>query len=99
MRHLSVIDGGKREFPPGADMRHPVYDKTPLEAHFATDGEPPYMAVWAADVLKLAVGGNPAATKRAPEALEVLSVYFSTPADDCDPHGMERLFPDDGGVA
>jgi hypothetical protein len=67
-----------------------------LEVHFATEnGEPPYMARWAVDVLRLAVDGNDRAQKRAVEALEVLGAYFSTPADDCNPYGMERL-PFDG---
>lgn len=82
----------------GVDYRSAPF--TPLEAHFVTDGEPPYMASMAASVFVAAVAANDRRlTPAVREAFEVLGVFFSTPADDCPPQGLPRPTTLPGGVA
>ena len=96
-------------------MRHPVYDKKIVEVmsqgvSFRKLDGPPKLPVDVQVSLEavLAFVGTlsegemfrtmPHADELA-AAHELVCMYFSKPADDCNPHGMERLFPDDGGVA
>jgi len=80
MKHLHVLPGGRIDpdtpyYKLAKAGNHPV-----LEAHFATDGEPPRMAQLAVSVLYEAVKRNDRNEAQAQDALEVLGAYFSKPA-------------------
>lgn len=105
-RRLTVIDGGQPATLDPNYWRHPVHQRRVtqrdvLEAHFATEGEPPRYALHCANQLVEAVKRNDREDPDAQSYLEMLGLFFSKPADDsCNPHGMERLFPvDPDGVA
>lgn len=100
MRHLSVLEGGRSSGVSGSYVLHPVHGtraerqaRKVLEAHFATDGEPPRLAQLSVSLLFEAVKRNDRGEPGARDALEALGAFFSMPADDCPVHGMERLFP------
>lgn len=94
MTALRVLPGGRDDSRDPAYWLHPVHGRKVLDAHLATDKQPPYMAQLAASVIAEAVKRNDRSEPQAAAALTTLAAYFNTD-DDCNPHGIRR--PD--GVA
>lgn len=96
--HLVALPGGLVDTHDPAYWRYPVHSRsTPtLEAHFATEGEPPRLAQLAVSVLAEAVKRNDRNAPGVGNALEALGAFFSTAAgDDAPALGIPRPFTGD----